>query len=103
MPGHKDETLCRIFAEKLCRHFDCAVVCTGGFHVENISSGQFEAVLEGAQALCGELLAELTAFLPEKSKYFSKCFQKDTQTFADKNIPGFGLLCHNVDRANGAA
>lgn len=66
MPGHKDEALCRIFAEKFCRHFDCAVVCTGGFHVENISSGQLEAVLEGAQVLGSELLAELAAFLPEK-------------------------------------
>lgn len=36
--GHKDETICRILAEKAAKKYGVTVVCVGGFHVDDINS-----------------------------------------------------------------
>ena len=40
--GHKDEYLCRALAEKLSSEKKARVVCTGGFHIDNISPAQLQ-------------------------------------------------------------
>ena len=35
--GHKDEFICRIVAENFCKNFNKTVICTGGFHVDNLT------------------------------------------------------------------
>ena len=44
--GHKDELLCRKFAEKRCVETGKNVVCTGGVHVEHITKEQIKELLE---------------------------------------------------------
>lgn len=51
LTGHKDETLCRKLAEQVCRAFNCTVVCTGGFHVDDMSPQQIEEVIQAADEI----------------------------------------------------
>lgn len=44
--GHKDETICRILAEKASKKYGVTVVCTGGFHIDGISAGQIKEVVD---------------------------------------------------------
>lgn len=56
--GHKDEELCRRLAEYVCRQLNTVVVCTGGFHIDNITLEQIQAAADAAEE-AGEELAEL--------------------------------------------
>ncbi len=47
--GHKDEILCRMLAEKISKKYGVNVVCTGGFHVDNMSHKQIEEVVDALQ------------------------------------------------------
>lgn len=47
--GHKDDVICRILAEKASKKYGVTVVCTGGFHMDNISSAQIEEVIAAVQ------------------------------------------------------
>lgn len=44
--GHKDETICRILAEKASKKYGATVVCTGGFHMDGINAGQIQEVVD---------------------------------------------------------
>lgn len=54
LTGHKDESICRSLAEKVCQATGKTVVCTGGFHLENITTQQIKKV-----ELAGKRLEEL--------------------------------------------
>ena len=45
MTGHKDEAICRYMAEEMARRENKVTVCTGGFHVDNITKKQIDEVL----------------------------------------------------------
>lgn len=55
--GHKDEEICRYLAERLCAARQRTVVCTGGFHVDQITREQLAEVL-GAVKEMGEQLGK---------------------------------------------
>ncbi len=42
--GHKDEAICRVLAEKVCKEFNAVTVCTGGFHVDHLTAEQIREV-----------------------------------------------------------
>ncbi len=44
--GHKDELICRLLAERLSARRKARVVCTGGFHIDNISPAQLKELDE---------------------------------------------------------
>lgn len=44
--GHKDEDILRAIAEKICRKENRIVTCTGGFHVDNMTSLQIKELKE---------------------------------------------------------
>lgn len=44
--GHKDETLCRMLAEKMAVTRNKPVVCAGGFHVDSITEEQIRELTE---------------------------------------------------------
>lgn len=46
LTGHKDEQICRYTAETLCKNYQAAVSCTGGFHVDGITSDQIRELME---------------------------------------------------------
>lgn len=54
--GHKDEEICRYIAEAVCRSKHAITVCTGGFHVENMSEQQLKEVLEVIPEIILEIL-----------------------------------------------
>jgi hypothetical protein len=43
--GHRDEEICRCLAEKCAAEYGAVTVCTGGFHVDNITPEEIEEVL----------------------------------------------------------
>ena len=47
--GHKDETICRMIAEKAVKKYGVNVVCTGGFHMDGISADQIEEVISAVR------------------------------------------------------
>lgn len=54
--GHKDEQLCRYLAEEIARKKQAVVVCTGGFHYDNISSLQIQEVLAAVREICENII-----------------------------------------------
>ncbi len=46
LTGHKDEAVCRELAEAWCRKTGSVTVCTGGFHVDNITAEQIGELME---------------------------------------------------------
>ncbi len=42
--GHKDEAICRLLAEGVCRAKNCTVVCAGGFHADDLNAEQIDEV-----------------------------------------------------------
>lgn len=51
MIGHKDEHICRYIAEKVCINKNAVVICSGGFHVDNISKDGINEVLKAVKEL----------------------------------------------------
>ena len=47
--GHKDEKICRYVAESFCKRYNSVVVCTGGFHVDNLTAEQIQEVIEACK------------------------------------------------------
>lgn len=44
--GHKDENICRVVAEKFCKKFKTVTICTGGFHVDNLTPEKISEVVD---------------------------------------------------------
>ena len=44
--GHKDEFICRLVAENFCKKYNAVTVCTGGFHVDNLSAEKIQEVID---------------------------------------------------------
>ena len=59
LTGHKDEFLCRKFAEMFCARLGVTVVCTGGVHIDQITVEQIREMEEMAETLGQELLHQL--------------------------------------------
>lgn len=51
MVGHKDEQICRYLAEKVCINKNAVVLCSGGFHIDNISKDGIDEVLQAVKEL----------------------------------------------------
>ena len=49
--GHKDELICRPLAEKLSAQKGARVVCTGGFHIDEISPVQLQELDEAVKQI----------------------------------------------------
>ena len=49
--GHKDEILCKMIAEKTAITKNKLTVCTGGFHIKNITDAQIKEMTERMQEL----------------------------------------------------
>lgn len=47
--GHKDEFICREVAESFCKKFRAVTVCTGGFHVDNLTAAQIQEVVDACK------------------------------------------------------
>lgn len=60
--GHKDEAICRMGAELVCKATGRAVVCTGGVHVEGVTPRQIEELLAASRELFTEALNTLVGY-----------------------------------------
>lgn len=54
--GHKDETICRYVAEMLAGKLKVIVVCTGGFHVDDIHPEQIRELQESVRDMTEKLV-----------------------------------------------
>lgn len=52
--GHKDEALCRAFAETISKTLGVTAVCTGGFHMDGILPEQIKEVAGALNGLAKE-------------------------------------------------
>ncbi|WP_455543912.1 prenylated flavin chaperone LpdD [Intestinibacter sp.] len=55
MIGHKDEQICRYVAEKVCIKKNAVVLCSGGFHIDDITKEQIKEVLQAVKELVDEI------------------------------------------------
>lgn len=55
-PGHKDELLARLFAERLAAALNRTVACICGVHVDGLDAAGIQAIMDGCQELLDELL-----------------------------------------------
>ena len=55
--GHKDEALCRYLAEKVAAVADAVTVCTGGFHIDGMTSEQIQEVQTAVKHMAQEVQA----------------------------------------------
>ena len=58
-PGHKDEVVCRLMAEKISKELGKRVVCTGGFHKDGISAEEIREVQMAVEQLTERLVKRL--------------------------------------------
>ena len=49
--GHKDEYICRYIGESFAKKYNGRVVCSGGFHVDNILKNQIEELKNSVREL----------------------------------------------------
>lgn len=54
LPGHKDEVLCRQLAEETAAASGCTTVCSGGVHVDNLTSGRIAEIQKAMDGLVKE-------------------------------------------------
>lgn len=59
--GHKDEVLCRRTAEMFCSMLGTVTVCTGGFHIDNISEDQIREVSAAVEKMGHDIALALSA------------------------------------------
>lgn len=57
--GHKDEELCRFLAETVAKKTMGTVVCTGGFHMDNITSRQIKEVMDAVKEIALEIVHDM--------------------------------------------
>lgn len=53
--GHKDEEICRLTAEMICKKKNVAVVCAGGFHVDDIKEAQIREVVNAVYTAVAQI------------------------------------------------
>jgi len=58
--GHKDEILCRKTAEIISSMLGTVTVCTGGFHIDNISEDQIREVSAAVEKMGHEIACALS-------------------------------------------
>lgn len=54
--GHKDEYICRQFAETIAKRTNTVTVCTGGFHMDGITAEQIQELMDCIERLVEEEL-----------------------------------------------
>ncbi|MBT9777778.1 hypothetical protein GPL15_14835 [Clostridium sp. MCC353] len=66
LPGHKDQIVMKIMAERLGKVAGCSVCVTGGIHIDGITGGQIRLVMELCERLTDEMICSLneTGVLP---------------------------------------
>lgn len=47
--GHKDETVCRMLAEKASKKYGVTAACTGGIHVDGLDERQIREVVSAIE------------------------------------------------------
>ncbi|MGI5893702.1 MAG: hypothetical protein ACOX6P_03820 [Candidatus Merdivicinus sp.] len=57
--GHKDDILCRLIAEQVCRSVNAVTVCTGGFHLDHISPQQIQQLLDAVPPFLDSILSQM--------------------------------------------
>lgn len=57
--SHKDESVARIFSEKIAAAFNRNTVATAGIHVDKASETDLEKILRNAEDLCSVLINRL--------------------------------------------
>ena len=58
-PGHKDETVSRMFAERISSAMNCRCVATAGIHVDYASNNELSKILRNCEKLCSQALTIL--------------------------------------------
>lgn len=54
-PGHKEDVVCRAWAERLCEKYGGPVVVEAGIHYEKITKSEIQEILSALEKELGEL------------------------------------------------
>lgn len=55
LTGHKDEEVCRYLAEQISKKKGAVTVCTGGIHIDHITSEQIKEIMDAAVKIAEEI------------------------------------------------
>jgi hypothetical protein len=58
-PGHKDDLVSRLFAERISSHMSRHCIATAGIHVDNATGEEIARLLKNSEVLCSRLLTML--------------------------------------------
>lgn len=61
--GHKDDTVAKIFSEKISVRFNRKVVVTAGIHIDDITKKDIVKVMSNAKSLSKTLIEEMETLL----------------------------------------
>jgi len=53
--GHKDEQICRFVSDSIASAWEVTTVCSGGFHIDNITEEVINEVLRAVRDMISEL------------------------------------------------
>lgn len=59
LPGHKDDIVSRMFAERISSAMNTCCIATAGIHVDNASDEELSKILRNCAALCSRILTVL--------------------------------------------
>ncbi len=59
LPGHKDDIVSRMFAERISSAMNTCCIVTAGIHVDNASDEELSKILRNCEALCSQILTVL--------------------------------------------
>ncbi|HAD19653.1 MAG TPA: hypothetical protein DCF42_04570 [Lachnospiraceae bacterium] len=61
LPGHKEESVARMFAEYAAKKYGRTTCCTCGIHMDQATKGQLKTI----EVICGDILKEFDQWLKD--------------------------------------
>jgi hypothetical protein len=58
-PGHKDDIVSKMFAERISSAKNCRCIATAGIHVDSASNSDLSKILRNCETLCSRMLTIL--------------------------------------------
>jgi hypothetical protein len=58
-PGHKDDIVSKMYAERISSAMNCRCIATAGIHVDNASKNALSKILRNCETLCSRMVTIL--------------------------------------------
>jgi len=59
LPGHRDDLVAELFAQKISLAFRCHAAASAGIHIDNASKGDIQILIKSSEKCCEELIKKM--------------------------------------------